>query len=127
MPTVYKVVQKRDEKLYSAYHFDTEFSLEYIPGQFTKPKIGRLFAFKNLIDAEKYNNNMFFGNTEIWEAYSPKTFEAPDYILGDGQDFTEETICDYWNKGIRHSSMPLPQGTILCSSIRLIQKIDLKE
>lgn len=129
MPTVYKITEVNKNKLTSMFHWKaaknitcSKTGLEYEPGKFIKPRIGRIFAFSKLEDAIRYANYMI-GNHEIWESYTPKTFPATD-ILNDSITITNKRLSTFWNHGYdpEHRLMDPPCGTIFCSSIRMYRK-----
>lgn len=122
---VYKVVRKEDGKLKSAVARREPSitsgpiaNLTYSPNKTTKPRFGKLFAFDTLITAQ-----CFWGGREVWEA------EAPDakpitLVAADGFGCLKR-FKEFWSgKVVDVRLMKAPAGTVICSELMLIRKIE---
>lgn len=121
MIKVYKVVRPIDGKHFSAMNLETEWSLEYNVGQTTYPKIGSLFAFETLEDAEIWVYGLWLHDyLTIWDAWAntKRGFMIMAYNPEDYEIF--------WNKFVYKQTVwragkigETPKGTTLCDSIIL--------
>lgn len=80
----YKVVRNIDGKLYSSNEClktsGIDLTTEYIPGQFIRaynPKYPSLFTFSNLEDVERFDENYYSDEYEIWEVEIDELVENP--------------------------------------------------
>jgi hypothetical protein len=127
MPKVYKVVHMTsDGKFMSGGIWGKDFSLQYEIGKYTKPLKGtRCFAFNTEKAARKFADR-FFGSSRIFIAHSPKVekFTAPCIIFPySAQDLKEIWNCYKTKKQNNYYCDTVPRGTVLCSSIKLLEDI----
>ena len=95
---------------------NTTYSLIYPYRKWVKPKIGRIFCFKNVDDAKVFLGSTPYNDCRIVPA------EAKDVRIkrkvaerGDGQ-----SILSFW-KNSRVFKAKAPQGTYTCSAIKCLQ------
>jgi hypothetical protein len=103
--------------------------VEYSCSTWTTPKSeysnSKLFAFESLLDALKYNNILsHYSNHEIWEC------DCADIEQYDGRvpDSLNNHVhyTNFWTNGVCPAfSITVPEGTILCSAIKLTKKVDI--
>jgi len=88
--------------------------LTYVPKEWTKPVIGKIFAFASEITAQEYAANMreWLGGVELWEA------EAKDV-----ETFEEFWKCHAQNLPRRSFVNLSPKDTVVCSKLKLVRKI----
>jgi len=131
MTTVYKVLSIVDGKLFSAFA-PPNISVTYEKDKESKPKVGLLFAFSSLESAKKLRFGV--GQT-IWKAEAKidesKTAELISKNICKSM-FTLEslkTVNAFWKRGELplnlHPTLygPIPEGTVLCKSITLKEKV----
>lgn len=92
--TIYKVCRREKNKYYSVNSKlkNSKFRLEYVIGKITKPKIGKIFAFEKLKDAEHFMK-FFERNVAI--------FKAKGYGIEKVQEVlyypSESNLQQFWN------------------------------
>jgi len=102
--------------------------LTYGPKEWTKPVIGKIFAFASEITAQEYAANMreWLGGVELWEAEAKdvETFEEVPMPYAD-QDFYFEEFwkCHAQNLPRRSFVNLSPKDTVVCSKLKLVRKI----
>lgn len=116
---MYKVVRKKDDKLVS--YVDHENALEYTPGEWISPKIGKIFVF------ETYDDAMFF-----LRLHSPdkKLDQYEIYYCDVVNPQKCENVADtrfireFWDGTIefRHVCKS-PKGTYMCDKILLKKRV----
>jgi len=114
----YKVLRKHNSKLYSAVILNSKYTIEYKKNRWIKPKIGKIFCFAALEDAERF----IVDTDEVWEVKIE--IENPikvNYIL-DTYQITDTEITMFWQKNI-DGTHRLPEGTILADKIKLLRRV----
>lgn len=121
--TVYKVVERRGERLFSAVA-EEPLEVEYKPGEWVSAKIGLLFAFRAQEAAA-----IFAGagaELEIWkaEAQGVKTIER--ILSSDELRKTPPSWIASWWDGRwvteKYSAKP-PPGTVVCGRVKLLRRL----
>jgi hypothetical protein len=134
---VWKVVAVRHSKRRSAFPWkDQDLCLTYPPGEWVEPKVGRIFAFKDLESALAYAQSGGWScPVEVWEGEEEAPYEPlwvavaieddPGVIGERGQERGWRTSrvqphlpLDAWVESVRHSPKqhtglvqePLPRG-----------------
>lgn len=106
--------------------FNTPFKLYYSPGKVTRPRIGKIFAFRACWDAEDFLKGDFspdeYGRYELWRCEAPKIFPPPSFSQSYNTDFWQDSwekdyVPDdpYWSEW--------PKGTVLVPSLRLEKQL----
>ncbi len=113
------VCQKRDGTLFSASH--NAFPTEYKEGEKTKPAkgCGPLVCFKTKQEAEDFNSvgTDWTGRPILYEVEYTKSRSK--------KLWRPERKGDYYARnGIKVMDSGLPNGTVFCSSITLLRKVD---
>lgn len=122
---MYKLVHKKDDKFFSYLGSpDTfKFSLEYKIGEWTYPKIGKLFIFDNLTEAQYHATS----SCSIFECECINI--KPSYLIIDTRelkDIDEKTLDKFWtiNANIDYKKLAnSPYGARYCDAIKLIKEI----
>ena len=129
MSLFYKVVNEDLTSCCRNPNFPLKYKVRYKIGEFVKPNIDgtRLFVFKNLDDVNEFLSNVFL-EKEFWSVYecevtNPKEESAIAYPA------EVESFWYYRNAGKLYgeldNSMPAPQGTYSCDSVKLIKRIEV--
>lgn len=119
----FKILQKRNNSLYSYFLRYSGSYIEYSVTEVNLPKIGKLFVFdtyKNAKEEAGYREGL-----EIWECYAEDLEILPlNYIIPIGPPIEE--VINFWKSGRTEPGyqMYIPKGTCFCSSLRLIRRID---
>ena len=119
---MFKVVHERpDHTLWSAMDKDLkEFSLQYVPGEKTYPKVGCCLCFDTLEHAKLFSTSPASDNEQIWECDVEEAH--PEGVNGllffDEFDY----IYDLWSGEI-DAGYDFPDGTVLASSVTLTRRI----
>jgi len=124
---VYKKVsygRYNQDRLYSAF-INGKYQLEYKPGEWTTPTVGKIFAFDNLNHA-----NLFRLGNETWTAEAEDVEEFHPPVFSGHIPTIEKYIKSYWKKKfhilLRHGAGFLtvePVGSVVCSRIKLLEKV----
>jgi len=128
---VYKVVflYNEEEGMYrSAIIADEEFDLLYKVGEPTHPPMSfpkaKLFAFRELDDAKKFLGGLSSNLRTIFLAEAKPARNHRRFIPC---HIVNRTVKRYWNND--HFNFldvtPIPEGTILCDEITLLEKVTL--
>jgi hypothetical protein len=124
MKRVFKVVDHEPTGLLS-YTVDCRtYGLVYKLGEWTFPKIGYIFAFDNLLDAQKYISHDTGGYVELYIAIADEVI-AP----AAGQNW-QLSIPEYWDKYAKNklnndeqwACDKFPAGTVWTNKLKLIKK-----
>jgi len=120
---VFKVVSQdeKDNYVSAVYHWRNPYALRYAIGKKTTPRIGKIFVFKNLKDAE------------LFLLANPSTrFILKGTATGIGIPKQRCSYCSqfekYWKtkknkKKVTCDTQDLPVGTLTCSSFTPIQVV----
>lgn len=123
---VYKLVTNMGNELRS-YLYSMACSIPYPPNKKVIPVIGKLFAFANIEDAQRACDKKESGGPmayEIWKAIATGVEKAPLYIPSLNNPARDiEVVAEYWDIGFLGCGWPTPQGTVLCDSITLIERM----
>jgi hypothetical protein len=125
---VYKIVRRSCEgKLMSALDgYLWGYELEYMPCEWTTPKVGQIFAFETRERAEvQLGYWKHIKRHELWEAEAPSSELPGDYVVMVTTDRqTRHFIERYWN-GCREQpaiSTP-PIGTVIVPQLKLLRRL----
>ncbi len=130
MATVYKLCRVEDtedgEILTSLFHWrninnEPGFAVKYKEGEFTKPIIkgSGLYAFITEKEARNYSGDFIYtGRFRLYEAYVPK-IKNVSRLLSDVFPLTIARL-----KEDKKMLIKVPPGTVSCSSIRLVRRLD---
>ena len=117
---VYKVVRKKGDTYLSA--IESKWQVQYTPGKELTFVHGPLFAFDNIEDAKMFaGSNCSYRRLCIFEAEAEIYGPTPEWII-DALFMDYKDIVEFWKDG-KGASVFAPQGTVLCSSITLGEKI----
>jgi len=128
MKQVYKVVyvESKPQRMVSAVMGEEPFKVTYKIGKAARPTIGKLFAFNNFKDADRFRENGEFNRILLCNATgvtNVKLKKIPDY-----QYTTEEQKVEFWKMGGKFLNKlrgidiaPIPEGTVFCSTITPIR------
>lgn len=122
---VYKVVQRTAEGIpcsarlcpCSGSLFNdlrSKLMLLYPKGVVVYPKVGKIFAFAKLVDAEAFT----WDQEEIWEAETTKA--RPSTVICGPID----KIDLFWEGGNDCITVTPPPGTLFCDDLKLVRRID---
>ncbi len=120
MKIIYKVVRQYDGHWCSVVAKQTGLQLLYKVGHVTRPCIGKLFAFENLIHAQAFCRQRNVMGDAVFEV------ETSNIVCGGGLvtliAAPIHIIIDFW-KGKRVGDLETPIGTVLCDDIKLIRRV----
>lgn len=134
---VYKVVQLSESKgiylsafigrhsIWSRYGPTDKHVMRYEVGKLTEPKVGLLYAFRDLYSARRYMK---------WDAHRLIIFLAeaivsrrrPVILSRDLYALADSCVEQFWNrttKQQRKMSDEVLEGTIMCKNITLIERV----
>ena len=109
----------------------------YSVGDKTVPNIGKLFAFSSKLAAKRFSHDCAYGNCEIWESKATGA-ERPNFpfIAVNMVGIEANGFLELFWKGefsqarrvLRNTALAAianepPTGTVLCSSITLLEKV----
>lgn len=123
---VYKLVTNMGNGGLRSYLYSTGCSILYPPNEKVIPIIGKLFAFANIEDAQRAYGKESDGPMayEIWKAIATGVEKAPSCIpMFTGPERDIDIITQYWTRDLLDHHWPTPQGTVLCDSITLIERM----
>lgn len=109
----------------------SEFYINYIPKQYVKPRIGKIFAFRDSLSAKSFTQSKNKKNYEIWECLTTKKpISCYATILNFAQIDENRLMREYWwdfrsghdTKGSNLYASP-PFNTVLCDDIKLWKRI----
>jgi len=123
---VVKVVRRTSQGLYSAVitRKTSRVALtRYEPGEWTRPRIGKLFASETLIDAEKFlaNARVLGRRYEIWEAEAENPQRCERCLLIPNHLY-RSCLEAFWSGAISGDILA-PEGTVVCDAIKLVRRI----
>lgn len=121
---VYKVVSVQHGILTSATLTDrNEYSIIYKIGKWTYPKIGKIFCFDNLENADNFLSTSY--HRQIWRAEAINTNKREGCIPAHVYQFS--SFWDYPEQFIKihyPSEMFItPEGTLTSEAIKLVEKV----
>jgi len=126
MTRVYKVVRRAPQGLFSATVLARQYRfacVRYEPGKWTRPRIGKLFAFETLESAQRFCRDLLARQRyEIWEAEAEnsRNREFMCIIL----HLTKRALLKFWKKpGAVPTGLYAPGGTVLCDAIKLVRRV----
>jgi hypothetical protein len=100
----------------------------YVPGEWTEPSMGYLFAFSRMIQAERFLrlNYATLESNEIWEAEAEiAQGHIPTAITP--FNHSREQALRFWimvKRGDRDvGRVSVPEGTMFCSKIKLVRRV----
>ena len=127
MKTYYKVVCPSPGGLLSAIvHHTRYFSKRYIPGTWTKAKIGGLLVFKTLEQARRMaddENGIF----QIWTCAGKYPVKLPKFRLWNCRRFSLKYLEKTWGAGLcmlLDDYHTWPKGSVSFRQVKLLEKVD---
>jgi hypothetical protein len=133
----FKVVKKTGSQYFSAA-IHGQYRVEYLPGQFVTPVLGKCFLFKTKDAATAFVGSPA-GDLEVWECEAQNVIQPtvvlPDSLVCAAQVHGEamESLRAFWQarykEGYRISEpfrgvlLRPPVGTLLADSIKLLSKV----
>lgn len=127
---VYKAVRiDKESKLKSL--FLSVCQLEYKVGEWTKPTVGKIFAFETLEACWSY----MFGRTMKYAIFEAEAdFGEPAHralFLDLPELMYNDIVSDFWQNrvefarvcGLRTDLISCPGGTVLCNNLKLIKEV----
>ena len=122
----YKVCRREGNKLYSAIIDDDGLKLEYKINTIVRPKVGKIFAFMNLTDADRFNYR-YLGSAGvigvIFSCEGEYSKEQPNVTPNPRPDL----IKSFWGKRLWEEPTwefsPNPDGTIFLDNIKLLEEV----
>lgn len=121
MKTYYKVVQYTPLHLTSARAGDFGIGLNYIPNEWTSPRIpnSKIFVFDNLEDAERFKNE----DEQIWECEVRNPRKAKYYSniphLDSFWSYSPSKRVAIYKK----TDSKVPDGTIFADAVKLTKQV----
>jgi len=99
------------------------FCLVYSKRRWTKPKVGKIFAFGSLRPALSYKSVLIASgdDVELWEAQATGVKSFADKVIPYVDQF--EDFGAFWRKAVSGFHNSSPQGTVLCDSLKLVREI----
>lgn len=133
----YKVVRQRNEELLSVTKELDKLGLSVAYdryGGLVKPKLGKLFVFKTLVDATEYQKSIgkeYVFESQIWQvqcfgSYAPKSRD----ILRVWMPREQTDFAEFWQAIADESQLYkfdigyMPAQTFWCGSLRMKKKIE---
>jgi len=112
---VFKVVSSDRKGLASA--MERHYKVIYKPNEWIKAKIGKIFAFTMIEDANHFRAGLGDNyHYELWKGIGKNTEEI--YLIGLNWEDTEQ----FW-EGILTSTFHAPPGTVVVDKIKLLEKV----
>jgi hypothetical protein len=127
--TVYKCLCNTNGMLYSFSWIarSSPYGLTYKTTVINKPKIGKIFVFDSLENAILFIFDCTatrIVTNEIWECEASGVTPAVGAVYTNHfEDFWNKESNDYLNKSQKFSGLGLPEGSLYCSSLKLIKKV----
>lgn len=132
--TVYKVVHCRGEKLHSAFVSNTPIGITYKAGEWITPEVGKVFAFSNYEAACYFRRVIADKPANVWEAEATEVEEASFPIFLTHITTISKYYRSFWMRRFAtvrrlvnlagYLAGAVPAGTVVCSSIKLIRKVE---
>ena len=121
----YKVCRREGDKLFSAIIDDNELKIEYKINAIVRPKVGKIFAFMNLADADRFNYR-YLGSVGvigvIFSCEGEYSKEQPNVTPNPRPDL----IKSFWEKRLWEEPTwefsPNPDGTVFLDNIKLLEE-----
>lgn len=125
MDICYKIVRKNSlGKLFSCV--DGQFALEYKVGEIIKPKIGKIFVFKDLPKGWQVSQIISPVWCKVFKCVASELVKA-DCYCGSLMDFDIEYFWEYFADWGKFGNYPPPiRGTYFCSEIVLLKEVKIK-
>lgn len=130
MKTAYKVLTVVGNGLYSfnymvAFPNATDRCQRYSKKKVVKPKIkgSRLFVFEKLEDAQFFLATGLSDNFEIWRVEVPELFDCGPMFYYSKWENGALKRDDKWGKFSHNHKIKPPDGTKLCDSLKLIERV----
>ena len=150
---VYKVVREYDDgKALASAIVDPsiQYCINYYPGKYAKPEVGKIFAFSQLYLAENFAHEL--SNCEVWECLTTKrpvehkmlflSFQHINLGYTTYSNGREDLLKEFWKRfpsiltspreyhgdqfsfdNNTFSLMSVPEGTVLCDDLKLWKQI----
>jgi len=113
--------------------------LEYTPGEWVRPSMGKIFCFKHTGDAYgEYDKELKSGEAQLWKCeargltriYTTSKFfsDVQDFWIGCGSSYKFPRSNDpdggFWHRkrGIEQRMVEAPDGSYVCSAVKLTER-----